>query len=92
VPRWRRAREWKAGQRWTIRRYELSEAARDSARRRVLQEQGLTPDLLERQARRYGDNPARATAIWTAINRKMLRLQRDRNAEGDAERKEEKTR
>lgn len=69
-------------------RYELTDAARDSARRQVLQEQGLTADALERQARAYGDDPQRATAIWRAINRKMLRLRRGPGEEGG----EEKTR
>lgn len=73
-------------------RYELTDAARDSARRRVLQEQGLTVDALERQARAYGDDPRRATAIWRAIDRKRLRLQRGQAAEGDADGGEEKTR
>ena len=54
------------------RKYELSDAARDSLRRGVLQEQGLTPDELERQARHYAGNPARASAIWNAISRKAL--------------------
>ena len=59
------------------RKYELSDAARDSLRRRVLQEQGLTPDELERQARHYAANPARASAIWTAIAEKAIVLGAD---------------
>lgn len=56
------------------RRYPLSDAARDSLRRAVLQEQGLTPAALERQARHYAGDPTRASAIWTAINKKVLTL------------------
>jgi hypothetical protein len=59
------------------RSYQLSDAARDSLRRAVLQEQGLTPDELEQQARHYAANPARASAIWTAISQKTLRLTAD---------------
>ncbi len=49
----------------------LADATRDSLRRRVLQEEGLTSAELERQARHYADDPARAAAIWGAINTKM---------------------
>jgi len=56
------------------RKYQLTDAARDSLRRAVLQEQGLTSAELERQARRYAEDPARASAIWTAISRKALAL------------------
>ena len=56
------------------RKYQLTDAARDSLRRAVLQEQGLTQDDLERQARHYAGNPARASAIWTAISKKTLTL------------------
>lgn len=59
------------------RTYQLTDAARDSLRRAVLQEQGLTPDELERQARHYAADPANASAIWTAINRKTLQLVAD---------------
>lgn len=52
------------------RKTDVSEAVRDSLRRAVLQEQGLTPADLERQARSYADDPAHASAIWTAISRK----------------------
>jgi hypothetical protein len=75
------------------RKYELSDAARDSLRRGVLQEQGLTPDDLERQARHYAADPARASAIWTAINRKTLGLGADTTSgEGPAGRELEQTR
>jgi hypothetical protein len=59
------------------RKYELSSAARDSLRRAVLQEQGLSPDDLERQARHYADDPARASAIWGAISRKSASVTAD---------------
>jgi hypothetical protein len=52
------------------RKTDVSEAVRDSLRRAVLQEQGLTPAELERQARSYANDPAHASAIWTAISRK----------------------
>ena len=64
------------------RKYELTDATRDSLRRRVLQEQGLTVQRLEQQARRYADDPRRATAIWTAINQKALRIAGDSTAPG----------
>lgn len=56
------------------RKSQLSDAARDSLRRGVLQEQGLTVDELERQARHYAANPARASAIWTEISKRALTL------------------
>ena len=59
------------------RKHELSDAARDSLRRAVLQEQGLTSDELEQQARHYAGDPARASAIWNAISRKSLALTPD---------------
>jgi hypothetical protein len=62
------------------RRDELSDPARDSLRRGVLQEQGLAAADLERQARRYADDPAHASAIWTAISRKTLSLASDTTA------------
>ena len=62
------------------RKYELSDAARDSLRRRVLQEQGLTPDELERQARHYAADPAHASAIWTAIAQKAIAFGADTTA------------
>jgi hypothetical protein len=55
----------------------MTEAARDSARRQVLQEQGLTTRELEAMARGYADDPAHASAIWSAINRKVLTLTGD---------------
>jgi hypothetical protein len=54
-------------------RYELNEAARDSAREAILQEQGLTTDALERQARSYAADPGRAAAIWREISRRSVR-------------------
>ncbi len=59
------------------RNYQLSDAARDSLRRAVLQEQGLTADELERQARHYAVSPARASAIWSEISKKSLALMAD---------------
>jgi hypothetical protein len=59
------------------RKYELTDAVRDSLRRSVLQEQGLTLQRLEQQARHYADEPRRATAIWTAINEKALQVSKD---------------
>jgi hypothetical protein len=55
----------------------LTEAARDSARRQVLQEQGLTTRELEALARGYSHDPAHAAAIWSAIHRKVLTLTGD---------------
>ena len=75
------------------RKHELSDAARDSLRRGVLQEQGLTSDELERQARHYAAQPAGASAIWTAISRKTLRLEGDTTAaSGQPPPQEEQTR
>jgi hypothetical protein len=59
------------------RKYELTDAARDSLRRSVLQEQGLTLQRLEQQARHYADEPRRASAIWIAINQKALQVSGD---------------
>jgi hypothetical protein len=56
------------------RKSDVSDAVRDSLRRTVLQGQGLTPADLERQARSYADDPAQASAIWTAISRKVASL------------------
>lgn len=75
------------------RNYQLTDAARDSLRRGVLQEQGLTPDELERQARHYAAEPMRASAVWTAISRKALGLMTDTTmAGGRPGRPEEQTR
>jgi hypothetical protein len=73
------------------RQYQLSDAARDSMRRGVLQEQGLTAEELERQARHYAANPARASAIWTEISRRSLALMAD-TTQGPGGRREEQTR
>ena len=56
------------------RNHELSDAGRDSLRRAALQEQGLTAEDLERQARHYAANPAHASAIWTAISKKTASI------------------
>jgi hypothetical protein len=74
------------------RKYELTDAARDSLRRTVLQEQGLTADELERQARHYAANPARASAIWTEISRRSLTLMGDTTPPGRAGGLDEQTR
>lgn len=74
------------------RKHELTTAARDSLRRGVLQEQGLTAAALERQARHYAANPARASAIWTAISRQSLILVGDTISEGRGGRRQEQTR
>lgn len=50
--------------------HQLTDVVRDSLRRRVLQEQGLTAALLERQAREYAGDPGHASAIWRRINEK----------------------
>jgi hypothetical protein len=50
--------------------HQLSDVVRDSLRRRVLQEQGLTVALLERQAREYARDPGHASAIWREISQK----------------------
>jgi hypothetical protein len=60
----------------------MAEAARDSARRQVLQEQGLTTRELEAMARGYADDPAHASAIWSAINRKVLTVTGDSTRRG----------
>jgi hypothetical protein len=73
------------------RNYQLTEAARDSLRRAVLQAQGLTPEVLERQARHYAANPAHASAIWGAINAKTRVLTGD-TARADLGRGQEQTR
>ena len=59
------------------RNYQLSDATRDSLRRGVLQEQGLTADEHERQARHYAMNPARVSAIWSEISKRSLALMAD---------------
>lgn len=74
------------------RQYELSDAARDSLRRGVLQEQGLTVEELERQARHYAGNPTHASAIWTEISRRSLALMADTIPRGPGGRVEEQTR
>jgi hypothetical protein len=75
------------------RKYQLSDAARDSLRRAVLQEQGLTTDDLERQARHYAANPTRASAIWSEINKMSVALMGDTTAsEGRGGAQQEQTR
>jgi hypothetical protein len=43
-------------------------AAKAAARREVLQERGLTPEGLERVARRLAADPVRAREIWRRID------------------------
>src|SRR5687767_12853373 len=74
------------------RKYELSDAARDSLRRTVLQEQGLTADELERQARHYAANPARASAIWSEIGKRSLALLGDTTTSAGQGPQQEQTR
>jgi len=74
------------------RNYQLSDAARDSLRREVLQEQGLTADELERQARHYAGDPARASAIWSEIGKRSLVLLGDTTTSAGQGPQQEQTR
>lgn len=74
------------------RKYPLSDAARDSLRRAVLQEQGLTADELERQARHYAGDPARASAIWSEIGTRSLALMGDTTTSAGQGPQQEQTR
>lgn len=47
-------------------------AALAAGRRRILQQRGLTPAQLEAAARKLGDDPNRALAIWQAIERRAI--------------------
>lgn len=49
----------------------VSEAQRDSARRKVLQTRGLTPDELDTHAKAVAKDPERAVLVWQAIERKV---------------------
>ncbi|NUO65374.1 MAG: hypothetical protein HOQ11_12365 [Gemmatimonadaceae bacterium] len=49
-----------------------SDSAASAARRRVLQQRGLTGDQLERAGRALAADPDRATALFEAIQRRML--------------------
>jgi hypothetical protein len=60
--------------------HQLSDVVRDSLRRRVLQEQGLTVAVLERQAREYARDPGHASAIWREINQKTATVGSDPSA------------
>ncbi|HEX8851456.1 MAG TPA: hypothetical protein VF761_18150 [Gemmatimonadaceae bacterium] len=46
--------------------------AMSAARRRVLQQRGLTGDQLERAARALAADPERATAVFEAIQRRAI--------------------
>ena len=48
----------------------LDSAARDSARRQVLQGRGLTATDFERMARALADDPTRARRVWEAVDRR----------------------
>ena len=52
------------------------------ARRRILQQRGLTPDRMEAAARKLGDDPERAVAIWQAIERRAVQPESPRATEG----------
>ena len=71
---------------------QLSDAARDSLRREVLQEQGLTADELERQARHYAGDPARASAIWSEIGKRSRALLGDTTTSAGQGPQQEQTR
>ena len=71
------------------RNYQLSDAARDSLRREVLQEQGLTADELERQARHYDGDTARASAIGSEIGKRSLALLGDTTRAGQRPQQEQ---
>ena len=47
-------------------------AARAAARRRILQQRGLTVDQLERAARVLAADPPRAIAVWQEIERRAV--------------------
>ena len=49
----------------------VSEIDRASARTKVLQTRGLTPDELDLHARALAEDPARAVLVWQAIERKV---------------------
>ena len=57
-----------------------------AGRRRILQQRGLTPAQLEAAARKLGDDPDRALAVWQAIERRAVQPDSVR-ATGDAARK-----
>lgn len=50
----------------------LDSAARAVARRRILQQRGLTVDELERAARALAADPPRAIAVWQEIERQAV--------------------
>lgn len=50
----------------------LDSAARAAARRRILQQRGLTVDQLERAARVLAADPPRALAAWQEIERRAV--------------------
>ena len=50
----------------------ISATERDSARRKILQARGLTPDELDSHARGLAEDPERAVQVWQALERKVL--------------------
>ena len=50
----------------------LDSAARAAARRRILQQRGLSVDQLERAARALAADPPRAVAVWQEIERRAV--------------------
>jgi hypothetical protein len=50
----------------------LDSAGRDARRKAILQGRGLTPAQLESAAVQLARNPARAQAVWQAIERRAL--------------------
>lgn len=47
-------------------------AALAASRKRILQQRGLTPERMESAARKLGEDPDRAVAIWQAIERRAV--------------------
>ena len=51
-------------------------SARAAARRAVLARRGLSAERLERAARLLADDPERASAVWSAINRRLTEMKK----------------
>lgn len=52
-------------------------AAVAAARRRILQQRGLTVEQMDRAARKLANDPPRATALFDAIARRMVNVPND---------------
>lgn len=52
----------------------ISAVQRDSARAKVLQTRGLTPDELDGYAKALTEDPERAVLLWQAIERRAAEL------------------